>query len=413
MKRLDRILLGIRFTLREFFDDRGVDRSAALAYITLLSLVPLLATVAALYRAFFGVEIDRIIELVTVVLPYDPGAPELTTIAETLTEFVNRATTMGYIGSLIFLAIAFRLFLSVETTFNDIWQLRAGRAVAVRVFSFTMLVFWGPVVIGLGSSLLLWMGHQPWAPSQALILSFGRLVIPMIGLTMVYWLAPHTGVHIGAALVGGVSASVGLQLLRLLFVRYLEQFPDINIIYGSLTLAVLFLVSLFLFWMLVILGAEASYVVQNFHVLELEHKGGQRLASDPALTALALLTECYRRVEAEEPAPTLDQLEATLHLSHPTTRNATERLVDLGFLALTGPERDQFVPGKDADQLSPAAVIEACCDFSVRSKLGDDDVAHRLEMVIDESQAARRAVLERVSFADLIAREGTEGTATG
>ncbi len=408
MRRLDHFRLGIQFTLREFFDDRGVDRSAALAYISLLSLVPLLATVAALYRAFFGVEIDRIIELVTVVLPYAPGAPELVTIAETLTEFVNRATTLGYIGSLIFLAIAFRLFLSVETTFNDIWQLRARRAVSVRVFSFTMLVFWGPVVIGLGSSLLLWMGHQSWAPSRALILSIGQLVIPLVGLTMVYWLAPHTGVHIRAALVGGVIASVGLHLLRRVFVRYLERFSDINIIYGSLTLAVLFLVSLFLFWMLVILGAEASYVVQNFHVLKLEHDGGQRLGSDPALTALALLTECYRRIEAGEPAPTLDTLETTLHVSHPATRDATERLVDLGLLALTGPDRDTFVPGRDASQLSPGAVLEACSVPAASATLGDDHVARRLGHLVEDSEAARRAVLERVTFADLLARDRTE-----
>jgi membrane protein len=408
MRRLDPFRLGIKFTLREFFDDRGVDRSAALAYISLLSLVPLLATVAALYRAFFGVEIDRIIELVTVVLPYAPGAPELVTIAETLTEFVNRATTLGYIGSLIFLAIAFRLFLSVETTFNDIWQLRARRAVSVRVFSFTMLVFWGPVVIGLGSSLLLWMGHQSWAPSRALILSIGQLLIPLVGLTMVYWLAPHTGVHIRAALVGGVIASVGLHLLRRVFVRYLERFSDINIIYGSLTLAVLFLVSLFLFWMLVILGAEASYVVQNFHVLKLEHDGGQRLGSDPALTALALLTECYRRIEAGEPAPTLDTLETTLHVSHPATRDATERLVDLGLLALTGPERDTFVPGRDASQLSPGAVLEACSVPAASATLGDDHVARRLGHLVEESEAARRAVLERGTFADLLAAENSE-----
>ena len=62
-----------------------------------------------------------------------------------------------------------------------------------------------------------------------------------------------------------------MQLLRLIFVWYLNRFPDINILFGSLTLVVLFLVSLFLFWMLVILGAEASYVTQNFHALKLEH----------------------------------------------------------------------------------------------------------------------------------------------
>jgi membrane protein len=393
------------FTFRDFFADRGVDRSAALAYITLLSLVPLLATAAALYRAFFPFGANRIIEMVAVVLPYAPGSVEHTTVAQTLAEFVNRATTLGYIGSLIFLAIAFRLFQSVETTLNDIWRIGAGRTPAVRVFSFTMLVFWGPVVIGLGSSLLLWMGHQPWAPSQGLILSFGRMVVPLLGLTMVYWLAPHTGVRIGAAVIGGIAGTLGLQLLRLLFVWYLDLIPDINIIFGSLTLVVLFLVSLFLFWMLVIVGAEASYVTQNFRVLKLEHQGGERLEGDPALTAVAVLTECFRRRHADEPAPTLDEIEAVLNLSHPAAQTATERLLDRHLLAITGPNRNAFVPGCEADRLSLAEALAECGAAPNTRALGAGAAAARLGDLLDSGETARRQVLAHATFADLFPAE--------
>jgi membrane protein len=405
LTRLDTLRLGALFTLRDFFADRGVDRSAALAYITLLSLVPLLATAAALYRAFFPFGTGRLIEMVAALLPYAADSPEYTTVAQTLTEFVNRATSLGYIGSLIFLAIAFRLFLSVETTFNDIWGLGSGRTPAVRVFSFTMLVFWGPVVIGLGSSLLLWMGHQAWAPSQALILSTGRMAVPLLGLTMVYWLAPHTGVRIHAAVVGGVTGAIGLQLLRLLFVWYLNRFPDINIIFGSLTLVVLFLVALFLFWMLVILGAEASYVAQNFHALKLEHEGGQRLEADPSLASIAVLAECYARRHSQRPAPTLKELEAALGLSHPAARGATERLLDSGLLALTGPGRDAFVPGREGRELSLAEALADCgAELDTRALAGNPATAG-LAKQLDRGEAARRQTLQGSTFAEIESAE--------
>jgi membrane protein len=403
---LDNLRVGVWFTFRDYFADRGVDRSAALAYISLLSLVPLLTTLAALYRSFFPFDTGRVIEIVAAVLPYAPDSKESLTVAQTLSEFVHRATSLGYIGSLIFLAIAFRLFLSVETTFNDIWGIGTRRTPAVRVFSFTMLVFWGPVVIGIGSALLLWMGHQPWAPSQGLILSIGRLAVPLLGLTMVYWLAPHTGVHIGAAMVGGITATVGLQLLRLLFVWYLDRFPDINIIFGSLTLVVLFLVALFLFWMLVILGAEASYVAQNFRALKLELEGTDPLASRPALAAVVVLTECYRRSLNDQAPATLDELEARLGLSHRAATTATERLLDRGLVAITGPDRDAFVPARDADRLSLAETFELCGGSLELKALADDTANTRLLEVLESGERARRDVLRQSSFADLFRTSG-------
>jgi len=396
------IWLGARLTIRDFLDDRGVDRSAALAYITLLSLVPLLATVAALYRAFFTVNTDRLVEMVTVVLPYEPGSEQYLELVQTLTEFVNRATTLGYIGSLIFLVVAFRLFQSVETTFNDIWRIKSRRSAATRVFSFTMLVFWGPVVMGIGSSMLLWMGHQPWAPSQGLVLSIARLAMPLLGITMVYWLAPHTGVHIGAALAGGLVAAGGLHLLRTLFMFYISGFSNVNIIYGSATLTVLFLVSLFAFLVIVIIGAEISYVMQNFHALKLEHEGRRRLDTEPHLTDVAVLTECFRRsLSGEEPA-TLADLEDSLSIRHTSAQRAAERMITAGLMAQTGVQRDGFVPACEAASLTVAAALQAsganCADIpSVGSEALD-----RLGALLRQGEEARRKEIEGITFADLL-----------
>ncbi len=396
--------LGTRLVVRDFIDDRGIDRSAALAYVTLLSLVPLLATVAALYRAFFSFNIDRLIRLVTVVLPYEPGSQQHAALIATLTEFVTRASTLGYIGSLVFIAVAFRLFQSVETTFNDIWRIDSSRPASIRVFSFTMLVFWGPVVVGLGSSLLLWMGHQHWAPSQGLVLSLARWALPLLGLTMVYWLAPHTGVSIGAAAGGGIVATAGLQLMRWVFLWYFDLFPDINIIYGSATLMVLFLVSLFAFWMLVIVGVEVSYVAQNFRSLKLEHGGRRRLGADPALTCVVVLTECYLRARSGAPEPSLEDLEEALSLTHPSAQKAVDRLVTAGLLALTGPRREGFVPARESAALTVAEALKACGATCADLPRGANETIDELARVLRDGEAARAATLEGVTFADLLGR---------
>lgn len=402
MRWLRNLWLGAVFVVREFGNDRGADRSAALAYGTLLSLVPLLATAAALFRAFFPFGPDQLVEMATVILPYQPGSEQYAGLVRHLTEFVNRATTLGYISSLIFIIIAYRLFQVVERTFNEIWNVATRRSAAKKVFSFTMLVFWGPVVIGLGSSALLWMRHQQWAPSQGAVLSLIQLAVPLLGLTMVYWLAPHTEVSIGAAAAGGVFATVGLELLRLVFVWYLHVFPDINLIYGSATLAVLFLVTLFAFWQLVMIGAEVSYVVQNFRALKLEHQGQRRLDIDPAVTGVAILTECYRRAAAGEAPATLVDIEGALGVRHGATQRATDRLIEGGLLAVTGPKRNAFVPGREARLLSVAAALEIAAAPGGQLPNAPAGALGRLGEVLRTAESSRREVLERVTFADLI-----------
>lgn len=395
--------LAIRLVWSKFRDDRGTDRSAALAYVTLLSLVPLLATATALFRAFFPFSADRLIETIAVVLPYEPGTEQHAALIQTLSEFVSRATSVGYISLLVFIAIAYRLFQSVETAFNDIWNVETKRSAATKVFSFTMLVFWGPVVVGVGTSALIWMSLQTWAPSQDLLLFMLQLALPLLGLTMVYWLAPHTSVHIGAAAMGGLVATIGLQLLRSVFVWYLNVFPDINIIYGSATLAVLFLVSLFAFWVLVIVGAEVAYVAQNFNALQLEHAGRRLLGADPAVVATALLAECYRRSAAGEPAATLGEIEEAIGVGHAAAQRATERLINAGLLAVTGEDRDGFVAGRDPSRLTLAQALDAGGPPRGELPAAASGPIVTLRQVLRSADGARREVLDQVTFAELIA----------
>ena len=389
------------FTVRGFLADAGVDRSAALAYVTLLALVPLLATVAALYRSFFSTHTEAIVQVITVVLPY---ASE--TVSTTLAEFVRRAATLGGIASLIFVAVVFRLFLLIESTLNQCWGVAARRSASVRIFSFTMVLFWGPVVIGLGTTSLVWLERQPWAPSASLLLDVGRVGLPLVGLTMVYWLVPNTTVHLAAAAGGGALATIGLQLLRAGFLAYIRRFPDINLIFGSLALAVIFLVSLFAFWMLVIAGAEASYAAQNLPALLRSSRQRGEHPPEPVLTSLALLTAAYRVVERTAAPPTLDDLAHALSLTYRHAKTLLDRLVEARLLAVTGRDREHFLPVVDASRLTVGRAV-AALEESKSYTVPEWDVTpmDQLTTLLGQARAKRQNVLDETTFLDLLGEE--------
>ena len=389
------------FTVRGMISDRGVDRSAALAYVTLLALVPFLATVAALYRSFFSTHSEAIVKMVTVILPY---ASE--TVAETLGGFVRRAGTLGGIATLIFVAVVFRLFLLIETTLNEIWGVAARRSIAVRLFSFTMVLFWGPVVVGLGTTGLIWLQHQAWAPSAPLLLGLGRVVLPLVGLTMVYWLVPHTTVHLRSALTGGITAAVGLQILRSGFVAYLKRFPDINLIFGSLALAVIFLVSLFAFWLLVIIGAEASYAIQNLDALLRSSRDVEEHPPEERIATLALLAECYHALADSGRPPTLDQLTHHLSITHRVAKPLLDRLIGAGLVAVTGRDREHYLPVFDADRLSLGHTLKLLEEAQAAAPIdGDADLMDRLRSALDQAVEAERSSLENITFRSLLEQE--------
>lgn len=386
------------FTVRGFFRDRGVDRSAALAYITLLALVPLLAVVASLSRSFFSAHTADIVQIFSVVLPYSSDA-----VAKTLTEFIQRARTLGGIGFLVFVVLGFRLFLLVEEMLNDVWRSPSRRSVTMRIFSFTMVLFWGPVVMGLGTTFLFWLDRQPWAPDAALVLDLSRITIPFIGFTMVYLLAPHTPVRVGAAVTGGLTATLSLQILRSAFVAYIRAFPNINLIYGSLALVVFFLISLFAFWVLVVVGAEASYVAQNLGALMREQKQARGDEPDAVLTPILLLVSCYRYVRVRGEPPTLHELSKILGTADRTTGKHLQKLVDAGLIAVTGGERESYLPIVESGRLTLGEAVARIWPFQGTPPPGcHAEVVERLVEILGSARKIQREILDPVTFDQLV-----------
>ena len=133
---------------REFYDIEGTSRAASLAYTTLLSLVPLLVAFTNVLQQYFKSIFpnfqSQIDSILNVVIPYQ--SPVLT---YHLARFAENAQAASTVGIIIFIIIAFRLFLAVEATVNQIWKVRSTRGYRQKIMAFTMLFFWGPVLMGL------------------------------------------------------------------------------------------------------------------------------------------------------------------------------------------------------------------------------------------------------------------------
>lgn len=258
-------------------------RAAWLSYVSLLALVPLLAVGVSVSKGLLQQKAEEVVPRVLTLL-VDTLAPQLRevpgeTAAQAQREVVRRfqeflanvdAGTLGVSGLLILVMVAISLLATVESAFNDIWDVRQGRSWIHRIIYYWAAITLGPLLIfgvlamtaaanvdelraSLGISAGVYVGLLRIAPFAALWLVFAAL----------YYAMPNTQVRWAPALAGGVVAGTLWQLNNLCAVLYSSRVLTYSKIYGTLGLIPIFLLGLYFSWFLLLLGAEVARSAQR------------------------------------------------------------------------------------------------------------------------------------------------------
>ncbi len=262
-------VLALRSLRNGFQGDNIRLRSAALTYISVFSLVPLLTVALTLLGVYHQESFQRRLRaFISAVLA--PG------VREESTAFVEQflapayATTIGGIGFLTLLVSAGSLLHNIDVSLNDIWGVRHRRPWYIRVLIYAALLVLGPLALALSftgtgqvRALLepLQAPFIPWLFDH--FFSFMSPLTSVGGLTLLYFLTPNTHVRFRSALAGGLVAGVAWWGARLGYSEFAAYSFRYNPVYGSLGFLPLFLVWLYVSWMLVLFGARLSYVVEH------------------------------------------------------------------------------------------------------------------------------------------------------
>ena len=89
------------------------------------------------------------------------------------------------------------------------------------------------------------------------------LILIWLSFTFIYAFMPNTRVRITSALAGGIVAGTVWQMAQWAYINWQIGVSKYNAIYGSFAQLPLFLVWLYASWVIVLLGSEISYAVQN------------------------------------------------------------------------------------------------------------------------------------------------------
>ncbi len=246
--------------VRAQFRDQLMLRAGALAYTTLLSIVPLLTVALVTVGRVQPERAAVVVRAIATVLPFSPLR-----VQATLAALAERTAALGWLAVAVSVLVTFNAFWQIEEVINAIWGLPRRRRWEIRLVSIGTLIVTGPLLLTALFSALYWLSSRPWYRAVALLTRPLPAVLAAVVLTALYRWVPHTRVAWRAALAGAGVGAAALTVLHLTFQTYVGLASDLNVIYGSLAMLLFFLLSIFLLWFAILLGAEASWVVGHAH----------------------------------------------------------------------------------------------------------------------------------------------------
>ncbi len=264
------VLVGQRFlsvvvdVCRRFDAQRGFDIAAALAFTTILALVPLLVVgfgAMSLFPAFHAWqgEIEHF-----VFHNFVPAMGEQ--VQAYLVEFTAKARELRAIGIAFLIVTVLSMLATIETTFNVIWGVRRQRPYAVRFLVYWAILTLGPLLMGIGIvatstlvSLPLLRDRLDTELATSQLLTWLPLAATTTAFVLCYKLIPHCPVRLRHALIGGVTAALAFEAAKHLFAIYVTQFPTQQAVYGAFATLPIFLLWVYLSWVIVLVGAQLTH----------------------------------------------------------------------------------------------------------------------------------------------------------
>lgn len=315
-------------------------RAASLVFTTLLSLVPFLAVMFSVLKAF-GVH-HQIEPVLAEAL--DPLGPKGQEITANIIGFVNnlKVGVLGVVGIAGLFYTTYSLINKVEEALNAIWQVRHGRSWGRKFTDYLSVVLVGPVLVVTALGLLASVQSQALVQRVLEIQPFGYLLVwaaswgPFALLcgvfTFFYKFIPHTRVQTSSALIGGISAAILWGIAGEVFATFVAQSANYSAIYSSFAVLIVFLLWLYVGWLIVLIGAQLSFFHQH-PAAYLSHlpwqQGVHAFRERLALGLLVALTRHYLR--GERP-PRQSELAIELRLPVSLVEEQVDHLVAQGFL---------------------------------------------------------------------------------
>lgn len=273
--------------IRGFRSNQGFLLSGAVAYYTLLSIVPMLALILVVLSQL--TDPTRLLETMRSYLSLlTPGQQD--DLTQQIAIVLQNWQLFGVVGLVILLFFSSFAFTMLENAMSVIFFHRVAvrrrhfLVSAIIPYCYIFFLALGLLVVSVVSGAMHSLDEntyrvfgQTWSPSGVTtgIVYLLGILGEFLLLTSLYMVMPTGNLAFHHALIGGVTATVLWELTRHFLVWYFATLSVVNVVYGTFATAIIVLLSLEAGAVILLFGAQ---VISEYERLGPANTPGERTA---------------------------------------------------------------------------------------------------------------------------------------
>jgi membrane protein len=346
-----------QYLFSRFNADRCSENSAALTYMSLFALVPLLTvvyTMASAIPAFQGLEVKVQAFMFENLMP-DTNSE----IRGYLDQFSEQAKNLTGPGIIFLVVTAVLMLRNIEKAFNQIWRASENRSPVSSFMLYWAVLSLAPVTIGVALGLSTYLSSFAHVVEdydvigvQAFMLKIAPLALSTAGFSLIYVAVPNCRVPFKHCLVGGFVAAGAFHIARSVFTDLVVG-SSYTFIYGAFAAVPLFLLWIYLSWNIVLMG---GILVHSMSAYQSEEQANRPLV----LKALDVLYLFWQRQETGQTLAEIELLNRKNDITRGLDSDSWQRLrtIFLEKRLMAENDRGQYLLSRDLHTVSLSQLKE-------------------------------------------------------
>lgn len=347
-------------------------RASALTLYSLMSIVPVVAMIFGIAKGF-GLE-AYLDEQLRGLLGSQP------VILENVSDYAHNllsSTKGGVIAGLGFVLLLWSVLQvlgNIEDSFNSIWYVKQARTWARKFTDYLSIMLVAPVFIIISGAANIFITTQV----QQIVAHFSFLghfiseliiislqILPYITTILLFFLLylvmPNTRVKPKSALTAGIIAGFVFQVFQWAYIAFQVGVSRYNTIYGSFASIPLFITWLQFSWMIVLIGAEISYSVQNIATFHAEQQTSKISHKMRMLYSLYIMNFVAKKFKQAVQPPDAPEIAVNLNIPLNLCRQLLDSMQQCNLVAKTVENEKSreycYVPALDIAMLNMGFII--------------------------------------------------------